>query len=84
MTFKEEVIDVVKNIKPGETLSYKEVARRAGYPKAARAVGNLLAKNYYSHIPCHRVVRSDGQPGNYNRGGPMGKLKLLRSEGVII
>jgi methylated-DNA-[protein]-cysteine S-methyltransferase len=84
MSFSDKVISVVKKIKPGETLSYQEVATMAGNPKAVRAVGNLMAKNYDSDIPCHRVIKSDGTPGHYNRGGSKGKLALLRSEGVII
>jgi len=44
------------------------VAIKAGRPKASRAVGNILYKNYGSAIPCHRVIRSIGQPGGYNKG----------------
>lgn len=67
-SFSSRVFAVVSCIQKGETLSYKEVARRAGSPRAFRAVGNILNKNFNPDIPCHRVVRSDGTPGGYNRG----------------
>jgi len=60
-------------------LTYKEVAKMTGRPKAYRAVGNILNKNYDSKIPCHRVIRSDGRLGGYNRGAEI-KSKLLKSE----
>lgn len=63
------------------TLTYKEVAERAGSPGAYRAVGTILGENYDSEIPCHRVIRSDGSPGEYNRGMEM-KRKILEREGV--
>jgi O6-methylguanine-DNA--protein-cysteine methyltransferase len=50
--------------------------------KAYRAVGNILNKNYDPKIPCHRVVRSDGKTGGYNRGDKK-KIELLKKEGVI-
>ncbi|HOH11596.1 MAG TPA: MGMT family protein [Candidatus Paceibacterota bacterium] len=79
--FRTKVLDVVSQIKVGETLSYGEVARRAGSPKAARAVGNILNKNFNSQIPCHRVIRADGQVGGYNRG-VKAKIRRLKQEGV--
>ena len=66
--FTNQVYDVVRKIPEGQTRTYKEVAVLAGRPKAFRAVGNILNKNYNPDIPCHRVVRSDGQIGGYNRG----------------
>lgn len=83
MNFKEKVWKIVSKIPKGKVLTYKEVARRAGQPKAYRAVGNILNRNYDLKIPCHRVIRSDGQPGGYNRGLSQ-KAKLLKREGVII
>ena len=81
-TFKTKVLEVVKKIPKGEVLSYKEVARKAGNPKASRAVGNIMAENKDKNVPCHRVIRSDGTLGAYN--GLQGKSKraLLFSEGV--
>ncbi|OGC83868.1 6-O-methylguanine DNA methyltransferase [Candidatus Adlerbacteria bacterium RIFCSPHIGHO2_02_FULL_52_17] len=78
--FSKKVYAVVKEIPRGKTLSYKQVASRAGNPKAARAVGTLLARNYDPKIPCHRVIRSDGSVGDYNRGGPGRKVELLLKE----
>lgn len=75
---------VVKAIPSGEVLTYTEVAKRAGNPKAARAVANLMAKNYDPAIPCHRVIRSDGSLGGYNRGGEVVKRKILQKEGAIL
>jgi len=79
--FTQKVYKVVKKIPKGEILTYKEVARRAGKPKAYRAVGNILNKNYDPKIPCHRVIRSDGKIGGYNRG-VVNKIKILKKEEV--
>ncbi|PIQ92276.1 MAG: 6-O-methylguanine DNA methyltransferase [Parcubacteria group bacterium CG11_big_fil_rev_8_21_14_0_20_39_22] len=81
-SFSDRVRLIVRKIPRGKTLTYKEVARRAGSPKAFRSVGTILSKNYNKDIPCHRVIKSDGQLGNYNRGEKM-KEQLLRSEGVV-
>lgn len=82
LDFKTKVLKVVKNIPKGETMTYKEVARRAKSPLAFRSVGNILAKNFDPKIPCHRVIKSDGKLGNYNRGIE-NKIKLLKKEGAI-
>lgn len=79
-TFRDRVHAVVKAIPKGEVLTYQGVAAQAGAPKAYRAVGNILNKNYDPTIPCHRVVRSDGTTGGYNRGEDA-KRKKLREEG---
>jgi O-6-methylguanine DNA methyltransferase len=76
--FKGKVFDVVKKIPKGKTMTYAEVAKKAGNPKAYRAVGNILNKNYNPLIPCHRVVRSDGSLGGYNRGAKKKKELLLK------
>ena len=77
--FALEVYSVVQKIPEGETLTYKQVAVATGSPRAFRAVGNILTKNYDPQIPCHRVVRSDGSIGGYNRGVER-KSRLLRFE----
>ncbi len=82
--FSEQVHKVVKGIKKGQTMTYGEVAAKAGNPKAARAVANLMAKNYNPDIPCHRVIRSDGTLGGYNRGGEVVKREILQKEGAIL
>ena len=79
--FAQRVYDVVRRIPKGKTMTYKEVAAATGRPRAYRAVGNILNKNYDPSIPCHRVVRSDGTPGGYNRGRQQ-KIKRLEEEKV--
>ncbi len=64
-------------------MTYKEVARRAGNSKAARAVGAIMRTNYDKSIPCHRVIRSDGSMGGYNRGGSLNKQEILKHEGAL-
>lgn len=83
VSFKERVRDIVRNIPKGETMTYGEVARRAGAPGAARAVGSIMSHNFDESVPCHRVVRADGKIGAYNRGGEKRKCELLREEGAI-
>ncbi|MEX0931098.1 MAG: MGMT family protein [Candidatus Paceibacterota bacterium] len=78
------VKEIVKKIPKGAVRSYKEVAFAAGNPAAHRAVANIMANNFDPLIPCHRVVRSDGTVGGYNRGGVEKKRILLQSEGVNI
>ena len=78
--FSQKVYEVVKKIPRGSVLTYKEVAKRAGSPGAFRAVGNILNKNYDPKIPCHRVIRSDGKIGGYNRGAKK-KKDILKKEG---
>lgn len=80
--FQKLVYNKVKKIKHGQTMTYAEVARAIGRPKAYRAVGNVLNKNYDPNVPCHRVVRSDGEVGGYNRGTKL-KEKLLREEDAL-
>lgn len=90
--FKEKVLTLVKMIPKGKVMTYKEIAKRAGYPRAWRAVGNILRhsaefsqnhKNRNPKIPCHRVIRSDGKVGGYFYGTKK-KISLLKKEGVII
>lgn len=82
-SFTQKIHDVVKKIPKGKTLTYKEVAEKAGSPRAFRAVGNILNKNYNPEIPCHRVIRSDGTPGGYNRGREE-KKKILEKEKISL
>jgi methylated-DNA-[protein]-cysteine S-methyltransferase len=84
MTFADAVRAVVRKIPKGKTLSYKEVATRAGNPKAARAVALVMAKNFDPTVPCHRVIRNDGTLGGYNRGGITAKRRILQGEGAVI
>lgn len=80
MSFASRVKAVVHAIPSGTTKSYSEVAALAGNPKAARAVAQIMAKNFDTRIPCHRVIRKDGNLGGYNRGGEAKKRAILTSE----
>jgi methylated-DNA-[protein]-cysteine S-methyltransferase len=82
ITFSDKVRAVVRKIPAGKVLTYKEVAIKAGNPLAARAVAQVMAKNYDLTVPCHRVIRSDGGLGGYNRGGVDQKRILLNNEGA--
>ncbi len=82
-SFKERVLEIVSKIPKGEVRSYAEIARLAGSPRAYRAVGALMKDNFDPRIPCHRVIRSDGFVGEYNRGQD-NKKKILENEGVHI
>lgn len=75
-TFAEKVYEYTKTIPKGETRTYKQVAIAIGHPNSYRAVGNILNKNYDATVPCHRVVRSDGKTGGYNRGSEQKKYIL--------
>lgn len=84
ISFREKVYRIVKNVPKGQVLTYGAVARLAGSPRAFRAVGNALNKNTNPEIvPCHRVIRSDGQLGGY-KWGRKKKASLLRREGVVL
>lgn len=83
--FQRKVWAELMNIPRGQTISYGEMARRIGNPKAARAVGGALAANPVPFfVPCHRVVARDGSLGGFCGGQKALDLKeaLLKSEGV--
>lgn len=80
--FKTKVLKIVLQIPRGQVLTYKQVAKKAGRPRAYRAVGSVLSKNYNPKIPCHRVIGSDGRMRGYNRGGVKKKMSLLKKEGA--
>lgn len=81
--FQRSVLEATATIPKGEVKPYGWVARQIDRPKAVRAVGSALAHNPVPLIiPCHRVVRSDGQIGNYSLGGPHIKIDLLQHEGA--
>ena len=83
-TFTDRVRAIVRTIPKGSVLTYKAVAVAAGNPKAARAVANAMARNFDQDVPCHRVIRSDGSLGGYNRGGTAVKKQILIDEGAVI
>ena len=67
--FQQRVWQALREIAPGTTASYKEIAMRIGAPRAVRAIARACATNPIAiAIPCHRVVRSDGSMSRYRRG----------------
>jgi len=79
-TFQRAVYSALLTVSPGMTVSYGTLAEMAGYPRAARAVGNAMAANPVPIvIPCHRVIRSDGNLGDYGTD-PTWKERLLEHE----
>lgn len=82
-TFADKVRDVVRKIPKGKSMTYKQVATKAGNQNAARAVGAIMCTNYDETIPCHRVIKSDGSLGSYNRGGTLKKREILQREGAL-
>lgn len=81
--FQRLVLETTATIPSGQVKPYGWVARVIDRPGAVRAVGTALARNPVPLIiPCHRVVRSDGQIGNYSLGGPHVKVELLEHEGA--
>jgi AraC family transcriptional regulator of adaptative response/methylated-DNA-[protein]-cysteine methyltransferase len=78
--FQQQVWEVLRQIKPGETMSYTDVAERMGKPKAVRAVASACASNKLAVvIPCHRVISKAGKTGGYRWGSERKKM-LLESE----
>jgi len=84
--FAAAVLRACRKIKPGRTISYTRLAKLAGYPKAARAVGRALAANPLPLIiPCHRVIRTDGKLGGFSAaGGQTVKKRMLSLEKVVV
>ena len=83
--FQETVLNKIKQIPKGKVTTYGAIALElTGSVRAARAVGQAVAKNPYPiTIPCHRVVRTDGDVGGYCFGVDK-KIELLRAEGIEI
>jgi O-6-methylguanine DNA methyltransferase len=73
---------VVKRIPVGRVTTYGEVARLAGRPGAARAVGNILREAHQPGLPYHRVIAAGGQLGGY--GDLALKRSLLAVEGLVV
>lgn len=81
--FEKKVLREVLKIPLGQTRTYKEIAAKAGKPRAYRAVANALRKNAFPFfIPCHRVVQSDGEQGGYSLGETL-KSGLINFEKKI-
>ena len=84
--FHRRVYEVARAIPPGATLSYGDVAARAGAPGAARAVGQALRRNPFAIVvPCHRVLAAGGKVGGFSADGGIGtKLRMLSIEGAEV
>jgi len=81
-SFQASILKACRRVKPRRTMSYSDLAKSAGNPKAARAVGSVLAKNPVPLIiPCHRVLRKDGKLGGFSAaGGVKVKKQMLDLE----
>ena len=80
--FMQECWKALRKVRGGKVVSYAELAAKAGRPKAIRAAGTACASNLIAPIiPCHRVVRTGGDLGNYGFGVPLKKI-LLEHEGI--
>ncbi|HOW60080.1 MAG TPA: MGMT family protein [Candidatus Omnitrophota bacterium] len=81
--FEKQVYRALCKVPPGKVISYSALAKRAGFPGAARAVGSAMRKNRLPVvIPCHRVIHEDGTLGRYS-GGIRWKKFLLKHEGSL-
>ena len=82
--FSKKVYELTGKIPAGRVSTYRAIARALKNSRASRAVGNALNKNPYApKVPCHRVIRSNGETGGF-ASGTKKKIAMLRKEGVII
>jgi methylated-DNA-protein-cysteine methyltransferase-like protein len=77
------VLAVVSRIPPGRVATYGDVAKLAGKPRAARAVGNIMSHLTVSGLPAHRVIAAAGRLGGFG-GNPGLKRALLAAEGIHV
>src|SRR5262245_6964067 len=81
--FTARVLTMVRRIPPGRVATYGDVAKMAGRPRAARAVGNIMKHCGRRDVPCHRVIAAGGRLGGYG-GSESLKRALLVAEGVVV
>lgn len=92
--FTRKVLNIVAKIPRGKLMTYSQIAKLASSPRAYRAVGSILNRNYrerssqlplanFPPVPCHRVIRSDNLVGEYAKG-MKAKEQLLSDEGHVI
>ncbi len=81
--FKTRVLLVVGRIPPGRVATYGDVAKLAGRPRAARAVGNIMRDCRRRDVPCHRVIAAGGRLGGFG-GSEVLKRSLLVAEGILV
>ncbi|HJT49263.1 MAG TPA: MGMT family protein [Nitrososphaeraceae archaeon] len=78
----QEVYELLLAIPPGKVSTYGDIANALGHPHAARLIGNILKRNPNPiHVPCHRIIKSNGMLGGYMYGTLM-KKRLLEEEGI--
>jgi methylated-DNA-[protein]-cysteine S-methyltransferase len=82
--FRRRVYEAAREVPPGTTVTYGELASRVGHPGSARAVGRALGCNPFPIVvPCHRVIAANGRSGGFSaHGGVTTKLRMLAIEGV--
>jgi len=80
--FQQKALTTLRSVTYGKTISYGDLAKLSGSPKAARAIGSVMAQNPLPLIiPCHRVIKSDGTPGQFSAGGGINtKTRMLELE----
>jgi methylated-DNA-[protein]-cysteine S-methyltransferase len=82
-SFNEKCYSILVKVPKGKVTTYKEIARKLN-SKAYRAVGNAMNKNPYApKVPCHRVVKSNGEVGGFAFGVNK-KIEMLKKEGVYV
>lgn len=83
-SFPQEVYRLTRHIPRGRVNTYSDIAAALGRPGASRAVGNALHRNPYApQVPCHRVVKKNGEIGGFASGNSR-KIAMLKEEGIII
>ena len=83
-SFQSQCYKALKQIPSGKVISYSGLAEMVGRPKAHRAVGNAMNNNPFApEVPCHRVVKSNGDLGGFSSGSRV-KIKRLQEEGVKV
>jgi methylated-DNA-[protein]-cysteine S-methyltransferase len=82
--FQRDVVAAMRRVPYGEVVSYSDLARLAGHPRAQRAAGTVCARNRFPLVvPCHRIVSADGL-GSYPGLGLDYKRRMLALEGVTL
>jgi O-6-methylguanine DNA methyltransferase len=81
--FSRRVLSLVRRIPTGRVATYGDIARLAGHPRAARAVGNVMRGCDRPDVPCHRVIAAGGRVGGYG-GSEVLKRSLLLAEGISV
>jgi methylated-DNA-[protein]-cysteine S-methyltransferase len=84
--FQKKVYTALLEVEKGTVITYKQLAEKVGLKNGARAIGTAMAKNpFIITVPCHRVVKSNGDVGEYSApGGRHQKIALLIEEGVSL